>query len=214
MTDWSSLERAAQAMRRLNQAINRHHGSDDDLAEIAAQAERLAALIEQGDRRDKEADFRTRPHLARIYDGEYAPLEIPDGGEIEFDPFSVIGGAFHPHASGINFFRAGDDVVGRADIDPGHAGPPNRIHGGVVASLVDETMGALNRSHGRRAFTASLTVDYRAAAPIDEPVEFRATTVSHEGRKIVLSCEGSTADGTVFCESKGLFIQPAEDYKP
>ncbi|MCP5026029.1 MAG: PaaI family thioesterase [Actinomycetia bacterium] len=213
MTDWSSLEQAATALRRLNRAVNRHYASDDQLAAIAAQADRLAAVVEQGDRRNKEADFRTRPHLARIYDGEYAPLEIADGDKIEFDPFSPIGGAFHPHAAGIDFFRAGRDVVGRADIDPGHAGPPNRVHGGVVASLIDETMGALNRSHGRRAFTASLTVDYRAPAPIDEPLEFRATTVSHEGRKIVLSCVGTTTDGTVFCESKGLFIQPAEDYQ-
>ena len=213
MTDWSTLERAASALRRLNRAVNSHYASDTDLHEIAEHADRLAAAIEPGDRRDKQVDMMSRPHLARIYNGEYAPLDIADGDEIEFDPFSPIAGIFHPHAIGLRFFRAGDGVIGRAEVGPGNAGPPNRIHGGVVASLIDETMGALNRSHGRRAFTASLTVDYRAPAPIDEPVEFRATTISHEGRKIVLSCVGSAPDGTIFCESQGLFIQPAEDYQ-
>ncbi|MFT3855651.1 MAG: PaaI family thioesterase [Ilumatobacteraceae bacterium] len=71
--------------------------------------------------------------------------------------------------------RDGDaSVVATVRVDPMFQGPPGRVHGGIVAMLIDELMGAVNRMLGRRAFTARLAVDFRAAAPIDTELTLRA----------------------------------------
>jgi len=150
--------------------------------------------------------MQTRPHLAAIYAGEKTPLQLAIGDEIEFDPFSIAGGELHPASIGLEFRKESDErVVATGVIDPMFAGPPERIHGGIQALIVDEVMGALNRMLGRQAFTARLTVNYRAPAPLGVPVTFRAWVDNVDGRKITLMCTGEGPEG-VFMESDGLFI--------
>ena len=111
--------------------------------------------------------MQTRPHLAAIYAGERTPLQLAVGDQIEFDPFSIAGGELHPASIGLEFRKESDEsVVATGVIDPMFAGPPERVHGGIQALIVDEVMGALNRMLGRQAFTARLTVNYRAPAPL------------------------------------------------
>ena len=86
------------------------------------------------------------------------------------------------------------------------AGPPERVHGGIQALIIDEVMGALNRMRGRQAFTAYLKVDYRGPAPLGVPVTFTAWVHNTERRKITLLGFGEGPDGR-FMEAEGLFIQ-------
>ena len=207
MSDWSALEGAAAALRRINEAVTAHYASDTELHRLATALERIASSYESRPRRDKERDTRTRPHLDRLYSGEHAPLDVDDGEAVEFDPFSFVGGAFHPSAMGIRFHRYADDAVGVVTLAPSFAGPPERAHGGAVAALVDETMGALNRIQGRRAYTASLKIDFRGAAPIGEVLKFRARLTREDGRKIHVGCTGRS-DDRLFCEADGIFVTP------
>ena len=151
--------------------------------------------------------IRDSPHLAAIYSGQYTPLELEDGDPIEFDPFSVAGGEYHPAAIGLSFFKESDEsVIGQGTIDPMFAGPPERVHGGVQALIIDEVMGALNRMRGRQAYTAYLKVSYKGPAPLEVPVTFRAWVHSIDGRKITLMGTGDGPEGR-FMEAEGLFIQ-------
>ena len=207
MADWSALENAAAALRRMNEAVTAHYVEDVELHRLANALQHIASSYESTPRRDKETDMRTRPQLDRLYAGEHAPLDVADGEAVEFDPFSFVGGAFHPSAMGIRFHCDGDAAVGVVTLAPAFAGPPMRAHGGAVAALVDETMGALNRIQGRRAYTASLKIDFRGPAPIGEVLEFRARLTSEDGRKIHVGCTGRSDDG-LFCEAGGIFVTP------
>ena len=90
-------------------------------------------------------------------------------------------------------------------VDAMYQGPPGRVHGGILALIIDELMGAVNRILGRRAFTARLAVDLRAPAPIDVELDFRAWLHDLNDRKITIRAEGRSGDG-VFLEAEALFI--------
>ena len=197
----------AKASRRLNRAISGKRISDTELEEIAAVVESLAARFDHGTERNKLDDMLTRPHLAAIYAGQHTPLDLKVGDEIEFDPFSIAGGELHPSAIGLSYVKGSEDsVIGTGIIDPMFAGPPERVHGGIQALIIDEVMGALNRMRGRQAFTAYLKVDYRGPAPLGVPITFRAWLDSVDGRKIKLLGSGDGPEGR-FMEAEGLFIE-------
>ncbi|HAA66023.1 MAG TPA: hypothetical protein DCY36_03385 [Acidimicrobiaceae bacterium] len=207
MSTWKAVAQVAKASRRLNRAISGRRISDTELEEIAAVVESLAARFDHGTERNKLDDMLTRPHLAAIYAGQHTPLDLKVGDEIEFDPFSIAGGELHPSAIGLSYVKDSEDsVIGSGIIDPMFAGPPERVHGGIQALIIDEVMGALNRMRGRQAFTAYLKVDYRGPAPLGVPIIFRAWLDSVDGRKIKLLGSGDGPEGR-FMEAEGLFIE-------
>jgi acyl-coenzyme A thioesterase PaaI-like protein len=192
MSDWDATERAAGALRGLNRAFNGVRIDDDALERLAVEIDALTARFATGTPRDKFEDMQTRPHLQQLYAG--------------IDPFSIAGGQFHPASIGLEFRKESEtSVTGTGVIDPMFAGPPERVHGGIQALVVDEVMGALNRMLGRQAFTARLTVNYRNPAPLGVPVTFRSWLGGVDGRKITLLATGEGPDG-LFMEADGLFI--------
>jgi hypothetical protein len=206
MSDWDATERAAGALRGLNRAFNGVRIDDDALERLAVEIDALTARFATGTPRDKFEDMQTRPHLQQLYAGIHAPLDLEVGDPIEFDPFSIAGGQFHPASIGLEFRKESEtSVTGTGVIDPMFAGPPERVHGGIQALVVDEVMGALNRMLGRQAFTARLTVNYRNPAPLGVPVTFRSWLGGVDGRKITLLATGEGPDG-LFMEADGLFI--------
>lgn len=208
--DWSALEEACLGMRRLNEAIAAHHADDDEWRRLGREATEMARRLEAGPPRDKLEDMATRPHLARLYAGQHSPLEVEVGEEIEFDPFSLAGGQYHPASMGVRFERDGEEsVVARVVVHPLFAGPPERVHGGIQALVVDELMGSVNRMRGRQAFTASLTVNLRAPAPLGVELVLRAWLDGVDGRKITILAEGHGPDG-LFLDGSGLFISRAD----
>lgn len=206
MTGWTTLEEATAALRRLNRAVAGFHGDDADLAEVTRVADALAARLGAGRPRQKDVDMAD---LGAAHDGELGPT-LAIGDRLEFDPFSVGGGRLHPASIGFEMHRSGESAVtARAVVDPMFQGPPGRVHGGVVALIVDEVMGGVNRVLGRRAYTARLTVNLRGAAPVGEPLEFTAWCHEVDGRKVTLRAEGRSADG-LFVDAEALFVAPRE----
>ncbi len=205
--EWQPLAETAAAARRVNSALSGRKTDDALLAHSTTVLNELADELEKGDLRVKLDDFLTRPHLAEIYAGQFRPIPVENGEEIEFDPFSIGGGYLHPSSVGITFVRESDDSVSATcNIDPMFAGPPERAHGGLLALVIDEAMGALNRMRGRQAFTANLSIDYRAGTALNEPLQFRAWVHNVDGRKITLRASGHHGD--MLCvEAEGLFIE-------
>jgi acyl-coenzyme A thioesterase PaaI-like protein len=130
------------------------------------------------------------------------------GDPLEFDPFSTGGGRLSPAAVGLDIRREGPAaIVAAVTVDHMFQGPPGRVHGGVLAMLIDELMGTVNRMIGQRAYTARLTVHFRAAAPIATELTFRAWLDGQHGRKVTLRAEGKVGS-EVFVEADGLFVVP------
>lgn len=103
----------------------------------------------------------------------------------------------------------GDDNCARTSATLGLAyqGPPGRVHGGWVATLLDHIMGYAAGTVDRWIFTRSLTVDYDHAAPLFEELEITARVDEIDGRKIWVVGE-IRAGGIVVARARGLWLSP------
>jgi acyl-coenzyme A thioesterase PaaI-like protein len=105
-------------------------------------------------------------------------------------------------------FTHGEDGVVRTDVVLGaaHEGPPGRVHGGMLALLVDHLLGVTASSRRRPAMTGTLTLRYRRATPLG-PVHLEGRIDRFEGWKTFVRAEVSDADG-VTAEAEGVFVMP------
>ena len=101
-------------------------------------------------------------------------------------------------------------LLARFDPRPDHRGPPGYLHGGVAASVLDETMASLSWAlEGRPSVTARLELRYRKGVPLDgTPVRVEAWR-EKDGPRRVQKVVGRLvlADESVAVEATGLFVE-------
>lgn len=89
-------------------------------------------------------------------------------------------------------------------------GPPNFVHGGCTATICDALLGTLCWAMGYRAFTASLTVNYKSVIPINTIVHFSAEVEKIiEDRKIFVRMDLFRGDKK-FDDAQAVFIVPKQ----
>jgi acyl-coenzyme A thioesterase PaaI-like protein len=94
-------------------------------------------------------------------------------------------------------------------------GHPGIVHGGLLATLLDEGLAracfpALPNKVG---VTASLKIDYRVPCPANSYLVLKAETTKVEGRKAWVKgwielLADDDGDGTKLVEAEALFIEP------
>jgi len=87
-----------------------------------------------------------------------------------------------------------------------HEGAPGYIHGGIIATLMDEAMSKLNRPFGVLAMTRHLEVDYLRPSPVGRDLILTGRHLRRDGRKLFHEADLRLPDGTVLAKGKGLFI--------
>jgi uncharacterized protein (TIGR00369 family) len=87
-----------------------------------------------------------------------------------------------------------------------YEGPPGHIHGGIIATLLDEAMSKLNRPLNIVAMTRSLTVDYLRPAPLETTLKLVATHIKKNGRKVLHAADLMLEDGTMLAHGEGFFL--------
>lgn len=123
-------------------------------------------------------------------------------------PYSPISGKRNPVAAPLRMWRDGKEVRGEAVFSPTYAGPPNSVHGGIIAAVFDELLSMANVINGVAGFTGTLTVKYHRRTPLNTPVELWACNERNTGRKQFSRGE-MRVDGEVVARAEGLFIRPA-----
>lgn len=98
-------------------------------------------------------------------------------------------------------------VVCEASIADTFEGPRGFVHGGIIATLLDETMSKAVRSHNVVGMTRHMEVDYRRPVPSCAPIRLEGRVYHHEGRKHWAEANILDERGTVLAHSKGLFIE-------
>lgn len=86
----------------------------------------------------------------------------------------------------VRYFRRGSDgrLVGRAWFGPGTQGPPGHAHGGSIAAVLDEAMGAAAWMAGHRAVAAHLGTNFKRMLPLGTDTLLEAWVERVEGRKV------------------------------
>lgn len=97
-------------------------------------------------------------------------------------------------------------ITGRFRIPAAYQGGPGFLHGGIIALLLDEAMGKVNRFSEVRAVTAELSVEYKRPVPVETEIVVEAFQVGHNGRSLVHEGEIRDAAGRVLAKGRGRFV--------
>lgn len=108
----------------------------------------------------------------------------------------------------VRYFRdaPGAALIAKAVFGPGTQGPPGHAHGGSMAALLDEAMGAAAWMHGHRVVAADLGVRFRNMLPLGSRCVVRAEVTSVEGRKVNVKSALSDGAGYLYAEGEALFV--------
>ncbi len=91
-------------------------------------------------------------------------------------------------------------------LDERYQGPPGYVHGGILATLLDEAMSKLNKPLGVIAMTRQMDVSYLRPAPIGSEMRLLGRFVRREGRKLFHEAELLNLKGEVLSRCSGLWI--------
>ena len=98
-------------------------------------------------------------------------------------------------------------VVCVAAIPDSFEGHPGYLHGGIIATLLDETMSKSVRARGVTAMTRHMEVDYRRPVPSRTTIRMEGRVVRSEGRKHWVEANILDGEGKSLAHSKGLFVE-------
>jgi hypothetical protein len=195
--------------------------AEDPTEELAAELRAIAAELAQravSPEEGRAALARARalradlqgPRRLRWYESDPDSLTTSRGARDAYGDLSPVRGRLNPVAPPLAIERvdgdAGPRIVGRALFSRAYEGPPHGVHGGVVAAMFDEVLGAVMGLAPPPGVTATLEVRYRAVTPLLEPVRFEAWVESDRGRRLTAraTCH---ADGRLTAEANGLFVR-------
>ena len=119
-------------------------------------------------------------------------------------------GSLNPHGLGMQFRIEEGAAVSDFAPAPHHQGYPGLVHGGVVATILDEAMGWAAYGRGDWSMTGRLGMRFRRPVPLGRTlrVEARVTKV----RKRFLEVRARLSmDGELLVEADGVFLRVAGD---
>ena len=183
-------EHTARVTRELITALVTEDDTDALAAQVADIAARLSAAA---------AD----PHGVTVEDPHEVPNHIPH----DITPASSARNAIAPPMA---IVPDGDGYRCDLTLPLQYQGPPGRVHGGIVALMIDHLLGhAAGMDSPRRSMTRTLTLDYDGGTPINEPITVRGWIARREGRKTFLEAQ-ILCDDEVRVREHGLWILPRE----
>jgi len=95
-----------------------------------------------------------------------------------------------------------------------YEGPPAHAHGGIVALLIDEAMGKLNRPENIVALTAEMSIHYVRPVPLRKKITIEAHPTEHNGRNYWRECTIRDEHGNLLARGKGRFVKVADRIAP
>ncbi len=190
----------------LTAAITRIQGLRDDLEPLVAPGIRMQSSL--------------------VYDGPVAQEPSGEVGELaapaafrsehpsEFFPYSPLVGRLNPISPPATMRRVANDdpsdehceIHGEVTFTSAFNGPPDCVHGGVIAALFDELLGSTCVVNGIGGYTGTLTVVYRTPTPLGTALTLRGWIDRSERRKVFAA--GTIRSGDTLCaQAEGIFVQ-------
>lgn len=116
----------------------------------------------------------------------------------------------------LDFFETGPGEISVETIVPEQfQGYPGVVHGGIVASLVDEALGRAHMGsdpgHPRFMYTAKLTVQYRLPVPINIPIRIIGRAVKSKKRTATSEAMIYGPEGDLLVEADALLINVPDE---
>lgn len=120
----------------------------------------------------------------------------------------VCGGA---NSDGMRLTFERDDAArrirGSFRIGPRYQGATGFVHGGIIATLLDEAMGKVSVFHDVQSVTAEMTIEYLRPVPVETDLVIEGYEVKRERRNLHYAGEIRNSTGTVLARSRGRFVE-------
>ncbi len=126
--------------------------------------------------------------------------------ELVADNYCFACGPANPKGLHLTFRFEGDEYVCDFTPAPEYQGWDDIVHGGIVATVLDEVMTRILYETGINAMTAELTVRLKKPVPTGRPATARARVVGARKRLYRTEAELRLADGTVAATATGKFL--------
>lgn len=196
------LDNLNDALHELIQTVRMLEANDDSLEQAGATLRALNSSLSE-----------------QCFDGMTCALGL-DIGDVDFNldtqdlvklsPYSPITGRLNPISPRVKL-QVNDDgsVTGTATFPPAFCGPPDSVHGGMVAAIFDELLSMANiANYGLGGMTANLAIRYRKPTPLNDDIELFAEVRGTDGRKATVYGE-LRHQGEVTASAEALFVIPA-----
>jgi acyl-coenzyme A thioesterase PaaI-like protein len=124
-------------------------------------------------------------------------------------------GRNNPIGLKLKFTRDGDSIRTEFTPDKTHQGWPGLLHGGILGTLLDETMSNIAYATGNTCLTASISIRIKQPVKVEIPLVITAWIIRQNTRLIETESRVCLKDGTVIAESTAKqFIAKSEAGKP
>jgi uncharacterized protein (TIGR00369 family) len=115
-------------------------------------------------------------------------------------------GPGNPTGMQLQFFYEGEQAVCDFNLPKRYEGPPGHCHGGIIATILDEAMGKVNKLRDVVALTKSMEIDYMRPVPLYTDLRAIGWEQKVNGRVHINAAEIRNAAGEVLARSHGVFI--------
>jgi hypothetical protein len=207
--DYEALAGAAASVRRLIANLRKTKAPAELLREVDRQVAELSEKLAPYDHPGPYAQRQLIFDLENVGPGK-SDRDTDD--PVEYFPYSPIVGPLNPIAPCVDFKIVNRENVATHTFDAPYNGPPNSVHGGVIALVFDELLGSLGAILDIGGFTGTLKVVYRSLTPIGRPIRMRGWIDRQEGVKVFIKGTMHTTDANgeerLCSEAEGIFIRP------
>ena len=186
----------AKSLQSIANHIIRMEASDDELLAYTQEVEMLEMRMAKQGKIDSAELFK------KMINSEASADDVLMGHD-----YSILSGKASAIAFPMEMDIVGDRVKGSAYVPLPYQGPPQRVHGGIVAAMFDVLLARTQMIGGVMGYTAYLNITYKAATPLETDLELEAWVEKVEGRKM-FNAGKIMANGEVCATAEGLWIQP------
>jgi uncharacterized protein (TIGR00369 family) len=137
------------------------------------------------------------------------PIRFAAGAADGRRPHSPVTGEANPLAPPIKIVTTPQGTA-RAEfiLGPVYEGPPDAVHGGICAAILDSLLGSAAAAGGRPGMTARLTLSYLRPTPLGVPLVAEAWIRGVERRTTIVDGQILNQRGELTVEATGEFSLP------
>jgi acyl-coenzyme A thioesterase PaaI-like protein len=138
------------------------------------------------------------------------PTANPEPGWEPVEPFPSPEGTFLAESNHVRlayFRKPGEPTLyAKAWFGSKTMGPPGHVHGGAMAAVLDEAMGAAAWMNDYKSVAATITITFLAMLPLETETIVEANIDRVEGRKVHVRSTLKDPSGRIVAEGSGLFV--------
>src|SRR5687767_15341174 len=122
---------------------------------------------------------------------------------------SFVSGGGAADRTRVTYYRAqeSDHLFATVWFGPGSEGPPESVHGGAIAAVLDEAMGGVCWMNGHPVVGARIAINYMHMTPLGFEGRVESWIENIERRKIFIKSKLMDGSGKIHAEGDGLFIK-------